>query len=296
MRNDSFSSKSSSADGHEQDDDDNIGVQCPLFYSKVKEFLLAFVGEVSTSNALKPLERTLSSLINLRHLLRPHLHLVAPALCKLILALEDVGAESQMWQSFCIRALQRIYSRGALLEYPYVASRIVHCLTHVISSATFKGLASNSIFFQECISALCALGRQLGQRFLTFDRLIRSTITNQKFSIVQYDELIAGIKSGQFEHSTRYAPISYNGGTPLTNSARLGELASNASDMDLYGAVYNSPQGIHLSHTGANSAGWRSESFGQPGPAKLPLNQQQLQRAWDVTQRSTSNDWFEVQE
>ena len=247
-------------------------------------------GGGTTSSNLKPLERTLASLINLRSLLRPHLHLVAPALCKLIVALEDVGSESQMWQSFCIRALQRICSKGALLEYPFVASRIVHCLTRAIAHAHERGVSHSSLFYVECMSALCSLAKQLGTRFLTFDRLIRDVIEKKKFSIAQYEETIAGIQAGLYEQTIRTVP------KPMKTVGLKGDISwlpKVNSDLDL--VAYNSPQGVHLSHS--PSVVWRSENGQQgamlPTPVKLTLNQQQLQRAWDVTQRSTAEDWNE---
>jgi hypothetical protein len=242
---------------------------------------------VVTSSILKPLEYTLASLINLRVLLRPHIHLVAPALCKLIVALEDVGSESLMWQSFCIRALQRVYSKGALLEYPFVASRIVHCLTRAIATASDRGVSHASLFYAECISALSALGRQLGLRFLTFDRLIRGTIENKKFSIQLYEDTIVGIKEGIFEQTVRLVPSQ---GKALKGSkADLNWLPKFASDIDLAGS-YNFSQGGHLNQS--SSVVWRNETM-NANPIKLTLNQQQLQRAWDVTQRSTADDWNE---
>jgi FKBP12-rapamycin complex-associated protein len=71
-------------------------------------FKAATPSQVATLHILKPLEQTLSCCIILRRLLLPYLHLVAPALCKLLAQFEEYALESIPWQTLTVLTLRCI--------------------------------------------------------------------------------------------------------------------------------------------------------------------------------------------
>jgi FKBP12-rapamycin complex-associated protein len=73
----------------------------------------------SLPHPLRPLEQTLRCYNSLRGVLRPHIHLIVPAICKLISQLQDLsGKETIQWQTKSIATLRRICTsaRGATVE------------------------------------------------------------------------------------------------------------------------------------------------------------------------------------
>ena len=160
---------------------------------------------------LRPLEQTLRCCNSLRGVLRPHIHLVVPAICKVITQLqESVGVESLPWQSKAVVTLRRICTsaRGVVVEQSLVViSRMVHCLTRTITVAFDLNVPSNppqpnpphfshNTIYDECITTLCALGCQMGPRFMTFDSLIRRSIDNRPFNSKAYYQLSYDLSNG----------------------------------------------------------------------------------------------------
>ena len=71
-------------------------------------------------------------------ILRPHIHLIVPVICKLISQLQDIGTQTVPWQCKAVASLRRICTsaRGAVVEQSLiVVSRTVHCLTRTITIA-----------------------------------------------------------------------------------------------------------------------------------------------------------------
>ena len=119
----------------------------------------------SPSHPLQPLEQTLRCYNSLRGVLRPHIHLIVPALCKLISQLQEMsGNETIPWLTRAIATLRRICTsaRGATVEQSLiVVSRTVHCLTRTITIAYDNKVPPRCTLYDECISTLCALGHTL---------------------------------------------------------------------------------------------------------------------------------------
>ena len=71
-------------------------------------------------------------------ILRPHIHLIVPVICKLISQLQDIGTQTVSWQARAVATLRRICTsaRGAVVEQSLVVvSRTVHCLTRTVTIA-----------------------------------------------------------------------------------------------------------------------------------------------------------------
>lgn len=69
-------------------------------------------------------------------ILRPHIHLIVPVICKLISQLQDIGTQTVSWQARAVATLRRICTsaRGAVVEQSLVVvSRTVHCLTRTVT-------------------------------------------------------------------------------------------------------------------------------------------------------------------
>ena len=285
----------------------------------------------SPSHPLQPLEQTLRCYNSLRGVLRPHIHLIVPALCKLISQLQEMsGNETIPWQTKAIATLRRICTsaRGATVEQSLiVVSRTVHCLTRTVTIAYENKVPPRCTLYDECISTLCALGHQMGPRFVTFDGLITRSCERKGLNTQPYRQLSADLRSGVISEY-RYTDTDFTGGMMGVVPMELGGFGDQyprGSESDLVGIgshsqnpwqqltrnefsalsvgaiLQNSPGHALIGNTaggaGAGGAGGANPpaqqgSSGAPQKA-LPLNQQQLSKAWDVSQRSTAADWNE---
>ena len=236
---------------------------------------------------LRPLEQTLSCCNSLRSTLQQYIHLIIPALCKLLAQMQECGAESVTWQTATVMTIRRICSgnKGFLVEQcQMVVSRVVHTVVRTIAVGLQEyALPGGCMLFVECIRTLCALGNQLGHRFLTFDAHICRVIENRGIDISLYKDLISEISAGA--HS-EYGYSDQDLFDEYDNSDFLGEEKGDSI--------------FSLSCMGGNF--WKkSDSITTTSPPPmvaapaggLPVNQQQLSRAWDVSQRSTAADWNE---
>jgi len=228
---------------------------------------------VAAQVALKPLEKTLGCHDALRNTLRPHMHMVVPAFCKLITQLQEIGPESEPWQISAVRVMRRICSgyRGAFVEQTHVVTtRVIHTLTRAVIRAHEQGISSNSMLFSECVNCLCRVGRQLGSRLAVFDGLILRSIEGRGINTGSYRELSTQLHSGLLMEFT-YADREEMAGSMYRH---------DDSESDLVG-IYNNG---HLSG--------KQGSFNM-AQQKMTVNQAQLARSWDVSQRSTAVDWHE---
>lgn len=228
---------------------------------------------VAAQVALKPLEKTMGCHDALRNTLRPHMHMVVPAFCKLISQLQEIGPESEPWQISAVRVMRRICSgfRGAFVEQTHVVTtRVIHTLTRAVIRAHEQGISPSSMLFSECINCLCRVGRQLGSRLAVFDGLILRSIEGRGINTSSYRELSTQLHNGLLLEFT-YADREEMAGSLYRQ---------DDSESDLVG-IYNNG---HLSGKQGNF---------NMAQQKMIVNQAQLARSWDVSQRSTAVDWNE---
>jgi FKBP12-rapamycin complex-associated protein len=274
--------------------DPYIKVVLPLLLSSLvvpKNFTTV---TLSDNILLKPLEQTLACYNALRSTLQPHIHIIVPALCKLLTQLQEFGTDSSVpIQILSIRTLRKICtgSKGSLVEQSHmVVSRVVHSLTRTINAALAIGVTFHSSLYSNCIHALCELGIQIGPRFITFDSLILRTIEGKGLDTLVYRQLSSDLHNGlipEYGFGDLELFESDNGNDSNRNILGGGNFNSgSSSESDLVG-VSNSNVWLNKNEQ-VNSNGNLSNSNDN-----FVFNQLNLARAWDVSQRSTASDWNE---
>jgi hypothetical protein len=121
-------------------------------------------------------------------------------------------------------------ARGAVVEQSLVVvSRTVHCLTRTVIVAYEGGAPPQSLIYDECITTLCALGNQMGPRFITFDSLISRSIEGKGLNSRSYRQLSNNLKSG-FISEFRYEDMDM-GGSFDGEGYGLGNIRGSESDL-----------------------------------------------------------------
>ena len=234
-------------------------------------------GNASTS--LKSLERTLLCIQTLRISLRPHINLIIQPLCKLVVHLQELGSETIPWQIQAISTLKTICSgsKGTVLEhYHVILSIMIHTATRACTAYSTVALPQNDRLCHECVSLFVTLAQQVGIRILPFDSLISRSIEPMGHVSTEYFELSKAIRSGVWDEST-FIDKEDLMSTFMNNK--------NGKTPDKFGNDHSLSENSLFSILG--------DSFDISGQQNLVFNQQQLSRAWDVSQRSTSTDWNE---
>lgn len=234
---------------------------------------VVFTGSKFDQSVLRPLEEVLSCVMMLQIPLRPHLHLFIPRLCSLVQQLSDLGVDTLSVQIKVVSTIKLLisFSNGAVAEQSnHIASTLVHTLCRLISSRSSNASSGGSSeLSRECSEALIILAQQIGRQILTFDHLIQRTLEGENLDVSLFRELIGSIRSGVFVDYDNYASDL----SPIALRASMGVIGDD-----------NSPTLMATRHAGNNSP---------PPIQKHILNQHQLAKAWDVSQRSTANDWHE---
>lgn len=240
----------------------------------------------ASRSPFKPLERVLSCVDALRATLRPFLHLIAPQLCRLIAQLVDIGNMSHKILLTTLRTMHRLITSHALVECSNLTGRIVHCVLNCMQDSKTAFDKPESIYM-ECVSIISCIARQLKRQFLIFDSTVRLTINSCNANGRQYFSVIQSIQGDRIRH--------FSTGS---DDALLQELADEIEDVE--SAFLKSTLDLHDDinkditepHFGILYSALAT-SGGLGASVKLPLNEQQLQKSWDVLQRSTSADWNE---
>lgn len=280
---------------------DNLGARSN---SQQQQQILQLQQQSVTS--LKSLEQTLRCCNVIRVLLRPHIPLLVPTLCKVIEQLTDIASiiDGYRWLTIAVKTLRHVTTsaRGNVIEQTNTSvTRIIHTLTSTIfsissainSNPQASNLSQCYTVVNECLDTVIVVGRQLGPRFITFDTLIKKaidTVPSQNLgssmhghssgiNAASYLQLSSDIKNGRVAEfgygdlSDYFGPTSMNGGNAPVNSDDI-----TAGEYDYNGNLL------------------RNRAVGQMftgGGSKYVMNQAQLQKAWDVTQRTTASDWNE---
>lgn len=228
--------------------------------------------------------------------LRPYIHLVVPSLCKLMGELQALGGgESIPWQLQTMQTIRYLCadSRGAVPEHGNVLlSELVHTTVRTISVASTSSLppfAGGNLsakaaelvdqrqqeLISECISLLVSLAQQLGSRILPFDGLIMRTLAEKGLPAPIYRDLSIAIRLGQWDEN-RFNEMYDTGWQQMDNSFLIQQ-----------------QQHQDPTFPGISDAEWlpSAGTGGTSRPLFFQLNQHQLARSWDATQRSTTNDW-----
>jgi hypothetical protein len=265
-----------------------------------------------SKHVLKPVEQTLLCHVTLRMSLRTHIHLFVPALCKLISQLQELGPETVTLQAQTIATLRCLISvsTGTVVEQCHViASGIVHSLCRTVQLSGQLSVPPTHDVYSESIATLGVLAQQIGARILPFDSLITRTIERKGLEIGPYREISLAIRTGnwcEMDFVDREDLLA-NASDPRQSLYRISEVdETKLIGMHSSAGSQSLSMGAHMGNAGfAFSAdnmqdpafAGHQSPVGSPGGfqenAKLFLNQQNLARAWDVSQRSTAQDWHE---
>lgn len=211
----------------------------------------------------------------LRPVLTEYLHIVVPALIKLIDQLGEAGSEAAQWQVRAVKTLSHLYCHkggGLGMQSESLASRIVHVMIRVLDREGNTPELKDAV-----IEALTGLALQLRSQYLIFAGMVNKVImarhvgnvTNYRAVVNRFQE---GTETGPFDLENSYAEM---------NGYEDGEIYAEA--IGISGTEDHLLDDGHAAQELALGAGVQ----------KLHVNQQNLQRAWDVSQRSTSDDWGE---
>jgi serine/threonine-protein kinase mTOR len=221
------------------------------------------------------LDLILHCLMVLRPVLHEHLHIVVPALIKLAEQLADVGPEGQTWQVRSMRTLNYVYrlSGGSVqVSAQSLANRIIHLYYRTLERDAL-GLDLRDVVMDGLCSMIC----QLGTQYLIFSELIGKVLASKSIYHAKYANLVSRLyHSADQGSSLEYGPELEFGGQQ--EEELIAEYLGLNSDEEF---VNGEALGHDLEGTLA------------AGVQRLHVNQMNLQRAWDVSQRSTSEDWAE---
>lgn len=230
----------------------------------------------------------LNTLKILRPVLVQYLHVVIPALMKLINSIGENGMSTHalQWQEMCIRTLLSLVSRGALLQHPSMAARMIHPLVRI--TGTDMESCQEAVLLRSAImEAFCSIAAQLGPRYLIFDALVQKVVSSKvpPGMAATYWRTVRAVRA---HASYESLSLSEAGRTPLGGMAALCSALGDSAE------EYLGPY-----------AGRPIDNSWSPGPyvdlmttggsmvQHLHVNQQNLQRAWDVSQRGTQEDWVD---
>lgn len=211
----------------------------------------------------------------LRPVLTEYLHIVVPALIKLIDQLGEAGSEGTQWQVRAVKTLSHLYCHkggGLGMQSESLASRIVHVMIRVLDREGNSAELKDAV-----IEALTGLALQLRSQYLIFAAMVNKVITARHVGNVNsyrrvVDRFQEGAETGPFDLENTYAEM---------NGYEDGEILAEA--LGISGTDDHLLDDSHAAQELALGAGVQ----------KLHVNQQNLQRAWDVSQRSTNDDWGE---
>jgi hypothetical protein len=264
-------------------------------------------------NVLKPIEQTLLCHVTLRQSLKAHIHLYVPALCKLLSQLQELGTETVKLQAQTIATLRCLIavSTASVVEQCHViVSCVVHALCRTVQLCAQLSVPSTHEVYHESIATLGVLAQQIGHRILPFDSLIMRSIERKGLDTAPYKDVSYAIKTGNWNEMEFADREDFAGGVDDATSRQTLFAISEVDETKLIGMHSSGSANFGTSHGGnqqQNTFSFTSDlqqptspggsmspgGYQQEGSAKLFLNQQNLARAWDVSQRSTANDWRE---
>ena len=249
--------------------------------------------ELSFIASLK-LKRVLKCICSMRSLLTPYLDLIIPALCKFITHLQELATFMPDLLSLSCHTLYLVSLKSALLDSPQVVSRAVHTLAKTMVHTQEHTLSKPPPSINEyCMKFFCNAATQLGKRFLVFDHTLREAFAICGVDQSEYMTIMHSIRMGKTYLVNKYMDelpsdldLSDFGQKEIQDQSALlpGLGVELISEM-----VIDTRDSFNFITDAAMYRG--SQQRGGKSSAKHSTNPQQLQKAWDVSQRSTVSDW-----
>eukprot|EP01033_Poteriospumella_lacustris_P010144 gene10144-7234_t len=260
----------------------------------------------SDMTMLKPLEEVLQSVKFLRIPLQSRLHLFIPKLCSLLNQLMDISSETVSTQLLVTQTIFELIrgSRGAVLEQTnHMVSSLVHTVCKVMMKGHSQNYQANVELQAEGMNVLVVLAQQIGRRMLMFDSLVMRTTEKTGVDNAGYREVMLTIRASSGYDTWMVLDGDAGGvGSPVGagGGAGGGGAAGGRGGVRSYDGE-STLVGIGGGHGYGGKAGAANGANSAANPLhltanvvqKYPLNMQQLARSWDVSQRSTANDWHE---
>ena len=214
--------------------------------------------------------------------LSDYLHLIVPALLRLCEA-PDVGGALRV---ACMRTIGLIAKTMDVREY---AGRLVHPLARMLDSQaglSSKAGATGAGARDEVMVVLCLLVYQLQADYLIFIPMMSKILSRHNIHHERYDALIHKLLSS---HPLTSADIA-----ALRLSVKEEKELVLPDDSDtLLDPAAASPTTAPSPHASAPLPALPILERSSSGMKKLPVSQSNLKKAWEVSQRSTSDDWVE---
>ena len=225
------------------------------------------------------LKLVLRAITVLQPVLRDSLHLVVPALIKLLDQMNDISPCSRVaglaeWKLRTVTALATLCKDSSLVNPVGFAARITRSLARLLDTD------SNSAALQRVtMVTLTFVARQLGAQFVHLYSLIKKIMLRRNIRFPAFDECVRKLGGGN-EFYGDSPMLHYFGDLGTYGLDELGMSGAVVSQRELFGEDSDTLSTEAVS--GIGGLGYR-----------LPMNQHRLQNAWDVTQRSTAEDWNE---
>lgn len=198
--------------------------------------------------------KALHTLVVLGHNLEDYLYLVIPAIVR-VCEQHDVSTEVR---STAISALSKL---SRVLNFGDYASKIVHPLVRIIDEQTDL---QNPV-----LDALCSLALVLCQDYIIFIGMVEKALVRNHISHNRYKSIVAALTQGN--------PLSRDSLSTISG-ALVGASTIRESEGDVFESIAEFPVEENI----------------DIGPVKkLHVNQQNLKKTWESSQRSTKEDWKE---
>ena len=203
-----------------------------------------------------------------------YLHLIIPALIRLA---EHPESPNQVR----LAAVHGIQHLARIVPIPDYASRIIHPLTRMLdayndkstssSSSSSAAKSQSSALRDEILSVFCFLVYQLGSSYAIFVPTVGKIMTKHHIRHERYELLVDKILNNHEITTADVASLKFNRFPFSSEAGAAADTSTSMSDDD-----FDNPS-----------------SSASDGTKKLQVNQNNLKKAWEVSQRSTRDDWVE---
>ncbi len=226
-------------------------------------------------------------------LLQDYLPIVVPALVKLVEQLDGDflmhGPEAVFWQIRAIRTLTHLVRPpAAQVVAQSLASPVVHMYHRVLTRGDGTPTGLSGELREAVLDGLVTLATQLGPQYQAFAGLIDKVVVarglgyHPKYALVRARRVAYGGWGDESGGSNGSARVLHE----------MDQQALQEEDVIAEYLGLNSA-GEEAGDGGGTSAAEADAAASGGTAQRLHINQQNLQRAWDVSQRSTGDDWGE---
>jgi tetratricopeptide (TPR) repeat protein len=241
------------------------------------------------------LKSVLKCICTMRGHITPYLDLIIPALCKFISQLQELSSFPEKIFGLTAHTMYLLSLKSALLDSPQVVSRAVHTLAKMMVFVQEKGAGKpGNAIFSYAIKFFCMAAAQLNKQFLVFDHTLRETFAICGVECKEYINVIVDIRMGKMVITNRFLD-DLQADLDLTAFSTSKELKDQTLlpglGIELISDMVAEPRDSFMFIADAAMYRGSGHGGGAKSSAKHSTNPATLQKAWDVSQRSTVSDW-----